>query len=59
MSTMSDATAKEEVLELLKTAEIKLSASLLWPKGMNVVEFHDITNMINLLQEIQEDIRRR
>lgn len=59
MSVMSEAIAKEEVLKLLKTSENKLSASLLWPKGMNAGEFHDITNMINLLQEIQEDIRRR
>lgn len=55
----NNATAKEEVLMLLEQAADKLAASLLWPKGMNAAEFHDITNMCKLIQEIKEDIKTR
>ena len=59
MSAMSDATAKEEVLKQLEQAANRILAALLWPRGMNQDEFHDLKNMFTVLQEIQEDIRAR
>lgn len=53
MSQMSDETAKREVKIQLERAQEALKTALLFPKGMSVVDFHDVHSMVELLEEIK------
>lgn len=51
-SAMSDATAKESVRQCLIQAKKNISNALLWPRGMSVEDFHDLTNMRDIIGEM-------
>ena len=56
MSKMSDDTAKEQVKVQLDLAAKHISNALLWPQGMNIEDFHDLTNMQKLLRDIKKGV---
>ena len=56
MSKISDDTAKEQVKVQLDLAAKHISNALLWPQGMNIEDFHDLTNVQKLLEEIKKGV---
>lgn len=47
--------SKEKVQENLGYAVAAIKAALLFPRGVSVVDFHDLTNMLNILEEILDE----
>lgn len=47
--------SKEKVQEHLGYAVAAIKAALLFPRGMSVVDFHDLTNMLKILEEILDE----
>lgn len=47
--------SKEKVRENLGYAVAAIKAALLFPRGMSVADFHDLTNMLKILEEILDE----
>lgn len=47
--------SKEKVQEYLGYAVADIKSALLFPRGMSVVDFHDLTNMLKILEEILDE----
>ena len=47
--------AKEKVQEKLGCAVSAIKAALVYPRGMSVVDFHDLKNMLKILEEILDE----
>lgn len=47
--------SKEKVQEYLGNAVASIKTALLYPRGMSVVDFHDLKNMLKILEEILDE----
>lgn len=53
-TTNTEQYSKEKVQEELGYAVAAIKAALLFPRGMSVVDFHDLTNMLKIIEEMIE-----
>lgn len=54
-TTNTEQYSKESVEINLKIAISAIKTALLFPRGMSVVDFHDLTNMLKILEEILDE----